>query len=71
MYTRTLQMSILASFEQRLSVLETTMVPIHKKTQALTIAKTNIDATVKEIDSVFEHFKVSEEAYESIAERCD
>jgi hypothetical protein len=62
-------MSILASFEQRLSVLETTMVPIHKKTQALTIAKTNIDATVKEIDSVFEHFKVSEEPYESVAER--
>ncbi len=45
------------------------MVPIHKKTQSLTIAKNNIDSTIKEIDSVFEHFKVSEETYEQVLNR--
>nr|XP_023016939.1 exocyst complex component 7 [Leptinotarsa decemlineata] len=51
--------SILDTFEQRLSRLEDTILPVYNKTESLQKAQHNIDRTLHLLDNVISHYEVS------------
>ncbi|CAG9858150.1 unnamed protein product [Phyllotreta striolata] len=60
--------SILNNFEQRLSRLEHTILPVYIETETLRTAQTNIEPTLRLLDNVISHFEVSSDV-EHIVER--
>ncbi|KAJ8946861.1 hypothetical protein NQ318_006771 [Aromia moschata] len=60
--------SILNTFEQRLSRLEDTMLPVYNDTENLQKAQYNIDRTLQLLDNVIGYYKVSGEV-ENVIER--
>ncbi|KAK9888206.1 hypothetical protein WA026_000474 [Henosepilachna vigintioctopunctata] len=51
--------SILNTFEERLSRLEDTILPVYTETEILQKSQTNIDATIQLLDSVISYYDVS------------
>ncbi|XP_019875893.1 exocyst complex component 7 [Aethina tumida] len=60
--------NILNSFEQRLSRLEDTILPVYNDTERLQKAQHNIDQTIRLLDNVISYYEVSSEV-ENIIER--
>lgn len=59
-------LGILDSFDDKLGALESSMLPIHKGTQALMTAQKNIDATLAETDKIILHYRIATESESSI-----
>ena len=56
--------TILSTFESRLNGLEQEMLPIHQMTQSLSLAKSNIDESLVQIEKISSNFRVADEAFE-------
>ena len=60
-------MKVLSTFEQRLSLLETNMLPLHKLTGRLTTSQTNIEDSLVEIKKINAIFRVVKEVIRASA----
>ena len=58
---------MLSTFEQRLSLLETNMLPLHKLTGRLTTSQTNIEDSLVEIKKINAIFRVVKEVIRASA----
>jgi len=61
-------LGILDAFEDKLRSLESSMLPIHKGTQALNNAHKNLDATISETETIIRHYRVATESEDEIGQ---